>query len=321
MKKIVLANIWKRAGAQIVDLALTIGIAALLYFPLILPNVLDRAKVASLNAEIKDICMESGLYVESADGGAHSFRSIHSFNKVSELSEATITYQGETTTVHPLDALQEFYTVKASSFGSANLAGDVFQSDILKVGSSESNISSLFENEAGHLAITVVSGKDYAAVNFVLDAIENALTIVNNSPKVSELRNQHDALLRNAALWALVPLTGMHLLVFLLVPLFSPSCQSPGKWLFKLCLVTGKGYQYQKRSMPLRWLSQYLIEFVGAVVSFGATLLITYTMSMFTKNHRSIHDYLGNSVVISEPESLWYLDAVEESEMNEDAAS
>ena len=73
--------------------------------------------------------------------------------------------------------------------------------------------------------------------------------------------------------------------------------------------------------MPLRWLSQYLIEFVGAVVSFGATLLITYTMSMFTKNHRSIHDYLGNSVVISEPESLWYLDAVEESEMNEDAAS
>lgn len=321
MKKIVLANIWKRAGAQLVDLALSIGIAALLYFPLILPNVLDRAKVASLNAEIKDLCMESGLYVESADGGAHSFRSIHSFNTIDELSEVAISDQNQTTVVHPLDALHDFYTVKAVTFGSSNLTDNVFQTDILKVGTSDSNIVSFSKNAAGHFAITVTSGKEYSAVSFVLDAIDGALTIVNGAPKVSALQNEHDAMLRFAALWALVPLTGMHLIVFLLVPLCSPSCQSPGKWLFKLCLVTGKGYQYQKRYMPLRWLAQYLVEFVGAVVSFSATLLISYTMSMFTKNHRSIHDYLGNSVVISEPESLWYLDAVEESEMSENEAA
>ena len=80
----------------------------------------------------------------------------------------------------------------------------------------------------------------------------------------------------------------------------------------KLVVLDDMGYTYNKWKLIPRNLFCFIVEFVGGIASFGALLLITYTMSMFTKKHRSIHDYLFGSVVADSESSLWFDNPVEE---------
>ena len=113
----------------------------------------------------------------------------------------------------------------------------------------------------------------------------------------------------------LIPTTaGSALLYTLLIPLCLPNGKSLGKLFLHLVVLSKDGYELKKIWLLPRSLSYIVIELLLGVASFGATFLISYTMCMFMKEHRCIHDLLSNSVVAEEETSFWFKDEVDEEE-------
>ena len=63
----------------------------------------------------------------------------------------------------------------------------------------------------------------------------------------------------------------------------------------------------------VRWLAYILFEILLGFITFGGTLLISYTMFLFIKKRRCIHDFIGKSAVIDSENSMIFESEKEES--------
>ena len=91
--------------------------------------------------------------------------------------------------------------------------------------------------------------------------------------------------------------------------------------MFHLCLANKLGYRYRRIQLIPRFLFPLVvvavlyfilginIYFLGAVTLFA---LVSYCLSIFTKKHTSIHDYIAGTIVVDKTHSEIFLDAVEE---------
>ena len=106
-----------------------------------------------------------------------------------------------------------------------------------------------------------------------------------------------------------------------MIPLFSKRNETIGKYIFKLGVISKDGYSLKKIWIFIRWLSYLVIELVGGFLTMGGTILISYTMLIFNKKKRTIHDYIGNSIVINKEESFYFNSYEEEKYLMENKRS
>lgn len=317
-KIIVLASLWKRSFAHLLDLFLSLALFAAVYMSAVFPFAIDHEAYANNQNEMVMRLLESGLYLEY-DGAALDPMSNGMMSKVEDFSSYTIYYQQVGKEFHFVDALHDFYLTKSESFGGNNLSEETFLSTILKAGSEESNIAGYTKEEDGYLHLDLIDPKEEStAFLFFRASYKDALSSLNNDALLKKLDAANRGIALVAVLYALPVLFGSSLIVVLLPSLLFPNGQTIGKKAFKLVVLTKDGYAYPKGMLVWRFFAYFITEVLLTVVTFGASLLVSYTMTMFTKKHRSIHDYLAGSVVASEEDSLWFKNALEEELFDEE---
>ena len=105
------------------------------------------------------------------------------------------------------------------------------------------------------------------------------------------------------------------MIFFLIVPLFFKNGETLGKLMFKLCLANKLGYKYSKIQLIPRYLLfvavVVVLYFVVGInlISLGILTfiaLISYTLTIFTKDHKAIHDYVAGTLVVDKVKSEIY---------------
>ena len=315
MKLITLANLWKRIGAGFVDFALLLGLTAALYFPLVLPAVLDQNAYKANQAQISEDLLSSGLYQRYNENLVTTPYDVTSFSTLDDLSNRSFTYQNQQFSVSILANLHDFYTLHLVDFGKENnLSEEVFASSILQVGSTNSGIAT-FSKESDRYHVSALAGSSISTiVSYVKSTYTSAASTALSSPKVKTLNDENNQRIVIALLYLLPVAFGLSFILDYLIPLFSKNGQSIGKYLFKLVVLDKDGYELRKIMYLPRWLVYIIVEIFGGIASFGGAFLITYTMFMFMKKHRCLHDYAAGSIVASGPDSFWFKDPAEEEE-------
>lgn len=112
---------------------------------------------------------------------------------------------------------------------------------------------------------------------------------------------------------------------YLIIPLCLKNGKTLGKLFFKSVVVNNFGYEITPWQMCLRSLFplafivvMYLIGMLVSMVIFYIVvlfvILISYSLTIFTKKHKSIHDYVAGTIVIDSEKSTWFKNATAESE-------
>lgn len=307
MKKIVLGKLWYRVFAKLIDLAIMFGLTFAIFFAAVYPFTFDQTSYVENLSSIGLIYDESDLYVKSSSGSYVQKSSYTSIDKVTELTYAEVYVDNEKNIINITDSLYKFYTEKLIDFdGESNYSKEVFDSSILKIGTEDSNISSFSIKNGNYEYVLIDDSKELITVNFVIEAFQNACSLVDNSKKVTSLNEENRQIMLKALVYIIPVLFGVSFIFDFLIPLFNKNCQTIGKMIFKLGLVDKDGYTLKKYWLIPRWLSYILIEIVLGFVTFLGTDLISYTMLMFNKKKRTIHDYCSNSVVIDIKNSVWF---------------
>lgn len=108
------------------------------------------------------------------------------------------------------------------------------------------------------------------------------------------------------------------LIFFVAIPMIFKNGETLGKLVFHLCLTNKLGYRISRLQIIPRYLFMMVIIvalyfIIGlnlwllGVVTFLA--LASYTLSIFTKDHKAIHDYIAGTIVVDKVHSEIYQDA------------
>lgn len=313
MKNIVFATRWKRVVGRLIDFLILAIFSCATFFGLIYPNTFDKTSYTNNLDTLGEYYRESGLFLESSSGSFVSLSSFSEINTVEELTSVDITYSDKTyKALNITDSLYRFYNEKYFGFsGNSNLTLDVFKSTILKVGSDDSNIKDFsYENNA-YKYVLIDSTDGLKTVNFFVSAFDNAVSVVANSSKVNNISEKNRQIMLSSIKYFIPVVIGFSFIFDLLIPLCFKNGESIGKYIFGFSLLDKNGYRLKKYWLIPRWIGYILVEVILGVLTVGGTVLISYTMLVFNKKHRVIHDYFGNSICINKKESLWF-DSVNE---------
>ena len=103
----------------------------------------------------------------------------------------------------------------------------------------------------------------------------------------------------------------------LLIPLFSKRNYTIGKYMFKIGTVNSiTGRNARKSQIVLRFII-YSFEILISCLTFGAVLLVSFALTLFTKNNSAIHDILAKTKLIdlTTTKLLTDKDVIEEGEL------
>ena len=315
MKKIVLAKRLHRIFAGLIDLIILLGTSALLFFTWIYPASFDYKTYSYNNEQIIAAFKESQLYVVTDSGeycGKSRFASETVLSTFDQIYNSDLTYHGSTSTNNNLSRdLYLFYTTHYKDFGTTdNLSNDAFLETVFKIGDESSNFLAFdFETYVITLKDTT---KEKESVKKFLSAYATASTFVEKSNRVQQyFSSNQQVLIKSVSMF--IPVVAVVGLIFnLMIPLFSPHNETIGKYIFGLGVLTKDGYKLNKLWLIPRYLVYIVFEVVLGIVTFGGTFLISYTMFMFVRKRRCLHDVLSNSVVYQKAFTIYFDTPIEE---------
>lgn len=312
MKQIFLAKKGKRILARFIDLLILFGSTCLIFFSLIYPNIFNKNQFEANSHEIVRQFKNSELFIVddvgnySAKSTLATFKTLDDLNN-KDLSFNNVSYKNESLT----KSLYDYYTVKFQDFGGIkNLSEEQYKNEILKINSEDSNIK---DYDSTYHKITVLDSKKYSeTISFFLNNYETACKNLIKNSKINDLTKANQSLLINALLWILPVLFAFSFAFEFIVPVCSNNGETIAKHIFKLGLVTKEGYKVKKRQIFVRFLCYYFIDLLISFATFGGLFLITYTMMLFTKKRRCIHDFVSGTCVINTVNSIIFKDKKEE---------
>ena len=316
-KKIVLAGMWRRIAAHGIDLGCILGLSALFYFTLVIRIAIDPAAINANNAYLAEGQLNSGLFFGYSNGAVGTPFDNGNFTSLSQPTTTKIVKNGESYTIHPLNMIFDYYTQNRASFfdDKPNLTVEGTKESIFLVGKESSNIASIAENDAGHYVITLL---DNSRASYTLSFVHTVWRTASDELMTSTglaAANADNNSRQLFMIWMAAPTVACAALVFeFFVPLFLPYGKTLGKLALKLVVLNGAGYEIKRIQLLPRALVYIATELIGGVLSFGALFIISYTMTMFSKKHRSFHDLVAYTVVADERESLWFKNRVDEEE-------
>ncbi len=296
MKHIQIASLKKRLLSSLIDLTIVAGLFCLFYFCVFTKVVSIVQHYDQLNEVIKEEERNSGLYVE-VEG------------KVITLTENNPT-AGENELEEPV---KDFYLTYMKQ--------DEYWYDVHVLYLNDKDNKYPDEKiETSEIVLFEWSGekpvkkKDYSQETFdqfYQASYSNAIKVLDNTDKVFNAYKTITWGNYRAALYASMLATFIPCFI---VPISLKNGKTVGKLLTKLVVLTDEGYEYKRYKHIFRYLAFYMIEVFGGVVTIGLTLILTTTLTLFTKKRRALHDYIAFSVVVDEVNSVFYKDEKEELE-------
>jgi uncharacterized RDD family membrane protein YckC len=174
-----------------------------------------------------------------------------------------------------------------------------FNINVLKVTESES-LFTLVNDDISVLAIVKPDIEDVDLDEFYTEAYRQALIDFNTYPPFSSLVNLISGyFLEIIGYSALVSF----IIFYILVPLAARQGQTLGKRLSQLMVVNDKGYFMQWWKLPLRSMVLAATLFTALYTIFGS-LLLSYTLMVFTKYYRSANDFIALTRVVDKKASV-----------------
>lgn len=313
MKHIILAKKSKRIISGLVDLLILIISSVVIFLTVVMPLSFNSELYKSNGLRITTLYAESGLFLTQENGSYAGKSTItRNINSVEDLHDVNL-IAWETTFSHQnlSKDLYTFYTTKYINYGNDyNFTHDTYLSDVLKVGSEESNIASIDTNT---FAINMInSSKGNVTLDFFLAQYEAASVSVDKSSAIAALKNENsNMMLISIAL--IIPVIFVFGFIYsFLIPCLNKTRRSIGKMIFKLDVISKTSYQLPTSRLFVRFLFYTVVEVIGGFITFGGMFLITYTTFLFTKNRRALHDLVSASVVIDAQTSVYFLNKEEE---------
>ncbi len=137
-------------------------------------------------------------------------------------------------------------------------------------------------------------------LNFYTNAFNDALAdLAQYEPYVSLAQQINQFFIEILAIAASISV----LLFYFLIPLLLKEGRTLGKLALGLSVVNKDGYHVAWWQHLLRFIG-LTITFVLAIYTILGSILVSYTFMIFTKNYRSLHDFLAMTRVIDRKQSL-----------------
>ena len=113
-------------------------------------------------------------------------------------------------------------------------------------------------------------------------------------------------------------------LAYFVMPLILKNGKTVGKLIMGIGLVNKLGYDIAIPQLIMRFFFP-LVVVIGLLIlggsafaiGMGLFVLVSYTMVIFTKQHKAIHDYLAGTIAIDAKRSVWFKNATEEAKYTE----
>lgn len=313
MKKILLAKKWKRLIARFIDLTIVISLTFIIFLIFVFPNTLDNNKLKENGNKISELYLQTDLFLVDDNGNYCAKCGFNNVTKLEDLYNIKCSFNGtDYENISLTKTLYNYYSTKFNSFGGqTNLSLEVYKRDILKIGSEESNIKDF--NIDNYTLELIDNEKSNVTVSFFLNIYEDACVDIIKNSEINTLTTENQQIFMSSFVWIIPVLFAVSAIFDLFIPMVSPSGESIGKYIFKLGVISNEGYKLKKYKYIIRWLVYVSIELLLGILSFGAAALISYTMFLFSKNRRCIHDFIASSVVIDKEHSIYFSSAKEES--------
>jgi uncharacterized RDD family membrane protein YckC len=281
------ANLLKRTGAATFDFILFAGIGISLISLVFGPIYNQQFNTTALTDNLLSYQRASYLYVEDTET-----------NQIVQL-EVDAMFQGV------IQYYSEFKDGKTYSTNSEPFTYTIawFNTNILKVNETNSNYELVEENL--NILATVKPNIDSAIINqFHRDMYQNALNDFATFPPVANLVTLINRYFLEVFLWS----AGIAvILIYVILPLIMGNGRTLGKFIFNLDLVTVQGYLIQWWQVPLRALGFIVILFTAPITAFFS-ILLAYTMMVFSKQYRTPHDWLAFTRLVDRKKSLIFTD-------------
>jgi uncharacterized RDD family membrane protein YckC len=277
------ANLFKRSSAAILDFIAFVVLGLSLISFVIGPIYDNNFNTSSLSEEFLALQKASALYVENEDSNQVLL--------VESENYPTVVYQ--------------YY----SEFKNNKMMGEEtvpfvfsnawFNTTILEVNASDS----LFELVSGDLTLiavpkAAVTSADITA--FYTIAYNNALNDLAQYAPYRELAREINRYFIEILSIAFL-ISGI--LLYLIIPLLTKHSQTLGKLVLGLSVVTKEGYTLALWQKTIRFII-LMATFVLAIYTVFGSILISYTFMIFTKNYRSIHDFVSFTKVVDDKQSM-----------------
>ena len=178
-----------------------------------------------------------------------------------------------------------------------------FNEEILNVSATDS-IFELVNGDANVVAVIKANTEQITIDEFYTEAYRQALIDFNTYPPFSSLVNLINGYFLEIIVYsALVSF----IIFYLLIPLFAKQGQTLGKRASQLMVVNDRGYFIQWWQLPVRSLVLAGTLFTAIYTIFGS-LLLSYTLMVFTKYYRSANDFIGLTRVVDKKASVIFID-------------
>jgi len=177
-----------------------------------------------------------------------------------------------------------------------------YNDNVLKVTTSDS-LFTLVNGDINVLANVKPDIEDIDLDEFYTEAYRQALLDFNTYPPFSSLVD-----LINGYFIEIIGYSALisFIIFYLIVPLFAKQGQTLGKRASQLMVVNDKGYFMQWWQLPVRSLV-LAVTLVTAIYTIFGSLLLSYTLMVFTKHYRSANDYLASTRVVDKKASVIFI--------------
>jgi uncharacterized RDD family membrane protein YckC len=283
------ANLLKRTGAATFDFFLFAGIGISLISFVFGPIYNQQFSTSTLTDNLLAYQRASFLYVDDAQ------------------TEQLVQLEAEQMFQGTYDYYAQFkngrdYPASTTPFVFSN---SWFNTSILKVDEATSYYQ--LNNDDANLLASVKPNLDVTVLSqFHRDIYQAALTDFATYPEVATLVTAINRYFLEVFLWS----AGLSVIfVYIVLAMIMGNGRTLGKMIFNLDLVTPQGYLIQWWQVPLRGLGFTIILFTAPISAFFS-ILIAYTMMVFSKQYRTPHDWLASTRLVDRKKSLIFKDEI-----------
>lgn len=303
MKHIQIASLKKRLLSSLIDLSLIAGLFCLFYFCVFTKVVANVQHYDHLNEVIKEEQIKSNLYLLDKDNNPISILVNNPKANEDDLKDHVKDFY--TAYIRHEDGEDPLYWYNTHILFVEDVKG-VYKDKITY----PEEIIFEWVDKDNPVEVKHKDNYEQEIFNeFYRSAYASATSMLMlTDPTYSALRTMTWGNVR-AAMYASMIAT---LIPCFIVPISLRNGKTVGKLITKLVVLTDDGYEYKRYKHIFRYLSFYIFEVFGGVVTIGLTLILTTTLTLFTKKRRALHDYISFSVVVDETNSVFYKDEAEE---------
>jgi len=293
------ANLAKRSGAAFLDFFMAVLLWLTLVSLVFTPIYSQAFDIPQLQSDYDDIRLATHLYVTDPETELVALVAVDDYPTsiyayYSDFKDGLI-YEGETTTFV--------------------FSNEWYNENVLNIGSVDPDVTVYFEYDLDELdqpdpslvGVPKAATTDAELASFYQTAMQIAHDdLMTYEPFATLVSTINGYAMQIFLIAAAISLT----LFYLVFPLLLKNGQTLSKRLFSLGVVTTKGYRIKPWQTIVRF-AVFMAEIGLSLYTFFGAILISYTMMIFTKGNRSVHDFAAGTSVINLKGSLVFADEAE----------